>query len=144
MWIRNLIESITKNYKFLSQSLSLPYVIQKTEIKTAYEKLLLFADKVKKRIYQNWWAVVNELHPKNLLKKPFLKLNNENKHIIDVYFDPRIILALNESLWWRRLDYEIPFSLTEVYNTRHSLRQMREETNGFIRKLNKYFFLNIE
>ncbi|CAF2418248.1 unnamed protein product [Rotaria sp. Silwood2] len=137
MWIHNLIERITKNYRLINESSNLPYVIQKNEIKLAYDKLLIFADNIEKRIYQEWWTISSELQPKKLLLKPFLKENNEKKYLIDVYFDPHIIIALNESLWWIRLHYEIPYSLTDVYNTRKSFRQMREETNGFIRKFDK-------
>ena len=137
MWIRNLIERITKNYSFLTNSSNLLNPIQKSELKLTYEKFLLFADNIQKRIYQQWWTVASELQPKKLLQKAFLTENHEKKYLIDVFFDPQIILALNESLWWIRLNYEIPYSLTDVYNTRKSFRQMREETNGFIRKLNK-------
>ncbi|CAF4640561.1 unnamed protein product [Rotaria sp. Silwood1] len=137
MWIHNLIQRVTKNYYLLNESSNLPYVIQKNEIKLAYEKLLIFADNTEKRIYQEWWTISSDLQPKKLLLKPFLKENNEKIYLIDVYFDPQIIIALNESLWWIRLSYEIPYSLTDVYNTRKSFRQMREETNGFIRKFDK-------
>ncbi|CAF0762898.1 unnamed protein product [Adineta steineri] len=137
MWIRNLIKRITKNYDLLIQSSNLSDLIQQNDIKFAYEKFLTFVDNIEKRIYQEWWLLASELQPKKLLQKPFLKENIENKYFIDVYFDPQIILALNESLWWIRLNYEIPFSLTDVYNTRKSFRQMREETNEFIRKFNK-------
>jgi hypothetical protein len=130
MWIRNLIERITKNYKFLIKS----SLIDKTEIKFSYEKFLLFANNTQKRFYQEWWTIASELQPKKLLEKSFLK---ENNYFIHVYFDPKIIIVLNESLWWIRLNYEIPYSLTDVYNTRKTFRQMREETIGFIRKYNK-------
>lgn len=130
MWIRNLIERITKNYKFLIKS----SLIDKTEIKFSYEKFLLFANNTQKRFYQEWWTIASELQPKKLLEKSFLK---ENNYFINVYFDPKIIIVLNESLWWIRLNYEIPYSLTDVYNTRKIFRQMREETIGFIRKYNK-------
>jgi len=131
MWIRSLIERITKNYHCLTKS----YLIQQTELKFSYEKFLLFANNIQKRLYQEWWTIASELQPRKLLQKAFLK---ENKYFIDVYFDPQIIIVLNESLWWIRLNYEIPYSLTDVYNTRKSFRQMREETNEFIRKYNKY------
>jgi hypothetical protein len=130
MWIRHLIERITKNYHFLSQS----HLIKKTEIKFAYENFLSFAENTQKRLYQDWWTKSSELQPKKLLQKAFL---TENKSFLTVYFDPQILLALNESLWWMRLKYEIPYSLTDVYNTRKSFRQMREETNRFVRKFNK-------
>ncbi|UJR33040.1 hypothetical protein I4U23_020499 [Adineta vaga] len=137
MWIRDQIERITKDYNLLQQSSNLPYLIQQNEMKLTYEKFLIFAESIIKRIYQDWWSMANELQPKKLLQKPFLKENQEKKYFIDVFFDPEIILALNESLWWIRLHYEIPYSLTDVYNTRKSFRQMREETNEFIRKFNK-------
>ncbi|CAF1355620.1 unnamed protein product [Rotaria magnacalcarata] len=137
MWISSLIERITNSYHLLNQSSNLPFVLQRNEIKLAYEKLLIFAENIQKRIYQEWWTTASELQPKKLLQKPFLKENTEKKHFIDVYFDPQITIALNESVWWIRLNYEIPFSLTDVYNTRKSYRQMKEETHGFIRKFNK-------
>ncbi|CAF4716798.1 unnamed protein product [Rotaria socialis] len=137
MWINSLIERITNSYHLLNQSSNLPFVLQRNEIKLAYEKLLIFAENIQKRIYQEWWTTASELQPKKLLQKPFLKENTEKKHFIDVYFDPQITIALNESVWWIRLNYEIPFSLTDVYNTRKSYRQMKEETHGFIRKFNK-------
>jgi len=130
MWIRSLIERLTKNYHSLIQL----HLLEPTDIRSAYEKLLLFAQNIQKRLYQDWWPVASELQPKRLLQKAFLK---ENKSFLDVYFDPQIIIALNESLWWIRLKYEIPYSLTDVYSTRKSFRQMREETNEFVRKFNK-------
>jgi lipopolysaccharide export LptBFGC system permease protein LptF len=134
MWIRHLIEHISKTYHLINKSLNL---IPKTEIKIAYEKLLSFADNTQKSLYHQWWTIANDLQPKKLLQQSFLKENNSKKYFINVYFDPQIIVALNESLWWLRLNYEIPYSLTDVYKTRKNFRQMREETNGFIRKFNK-------
>ena len=115
----------------------MPFVVQKNDIKLAYEKLILFADHIEKRIYQEWWTMANQLQPKKLLQKPFLKENKNKIYLIDVYYDPQIIISLSESLWWIRLNYEIPYSLTDVYNTRKSFRQMREETSSFIQKFNK-------
>jgi hypothetical protein len=131
MWIRNLIERITKNYHFLIKS----SLIEKIEINLSYEKFLSFANNIQKRLYQEWWTIASDLQPKKLLQKSFLKENN--KYFIDIFFDPQIIIVLNESLWWIRLNYEIPYSLIDVYNTRKSFRHMREETNEFIRKYNK-------
>lgn len=130
MWIRNLIERITKNYNFLIKF----SLIDKIEIKLIYEKFLVFANNIQKSLYQDWWTIATDLQPKKLLQKAFLK---EKKNFLESFFDPKIIIRLNESLWWIRLNYEIPYSLTDVYNTRKLLRQMREETNEFIRKYNK-------
>ncbi|CAF0769681.1 unnamed protein product [Adineta ricciae] len=137
MWIRDQIEWITRTYNLLQQASNLPYLVQQNEVKLAYEKFIIFAESSTKRIYQEWWSMANELQPKKLLQKPFLKENQERKYFIDVFFDPQIIFALNESLWWIRLHYEIPYSLTDVYNIRKSFRQMTEETYEFIRKFNK-------
>lgn len=137
MWIQSLIERITKIYNLLNQSVNLPLILQKNEIKLAYDKLILFAKGIQKRTYQEWWTQSNELQPKKLLQKPFLKENHEKKYFINVYFDPQITIALSESLWWIRLNYEIPYSLTDVYNTRKSYRQMKEEMYGLIWKFNK-------
>jgi hypothetical protein len=130
MWIRHLIERLTKNYHYLIKS----SLVESMEIKFAYEKFLVFAQNIQQRLYQEWWTISSELQPKKFLEKSFLKENQFNLH---VYFDPQIIMALNESLWWIRLNYEIPYSLTDVYNTRKSFRRMREETNEFVRKFNK-------
>jgi hypothetical protein len=130
MWIRHLIERLTKNYHYLLKS----SLVESMEIKFAYEKFLVFAQNIQQRLYQEWWTISSELQPKKFLEKSFLKENQFNLH---VYFDPQIIMALNESLWWIRLNYEIPYSLTDVYNTRKSFRRMREETNEFVRKFNK-------
>jgi hypothetical protein len=130
MWIRHLIERSTKTYHYLTKS----SLFEPMEIKFTYEKFLLFAQNIQKRLYQQWWTISSELQPKKLLQKSFLK---ENQYYLQVYFDPQIIIALNESLWWIRLNYEIPYSLTDVYNTRKSFRRMREETNEFVRKFNK-------
>jgi hypothetical protein len=130
MWIRHLIEHISKTYHLLTH-------LPKTDIKIAYEKFVSFANNTQKRLYQEWWIISNDLQPKKLLQKAFLKENLTKKYLIDVYFDPQIIIALNESLWWIRLNYEIPYSLTDVYKTKQIFRQMREETNGFIGKFNK-------
>jgi len=130
MWIRHLIERLTKNYHYLIKS----SLVESMEMKFAYEKFLVFAQNIQQRLYQEWWTISSELQPKKFLEKSFLKENQFNLH---VYFDPQIIMALNESLWWIRLNYEIPYSLTDVYNTRKSFRRMREETNEFVRKFNK-------
>ncbi len=127
MWIRHLIERSTKTYNLLTK-------FESNEIQSTYKKFLSFAQNIQNRLYQEWWTISNELHPKKLLQKAFLK---ENQFHLQVYFDPQIIRALNESLWWIRLKYEIPYSLTDVYNTRKSFRRMREETNEFVRKFNK-------
>ena len=130
MWIGHLINRLSKDYHFLIQL----HLLESTDIESAYDKVLYFAENVQQRLYQQWWAEASELQPKRLLQKAFLK---ENQSLLRVYFDPQIIIALNESLWWTRLKYEIPYSLTDVYSTRKSFRQMREETNEFVRKFNR-------
>lgn len=130
MWIRHLIERVTRTYQSLLQS----PLVDPNEIQITYDKFLNFAKNIQKRLYQTWWTVANDLQPKKLLQKAFLKPNH---FYLQVSFDPQMIIALNESLWWIRLNYEIPYSLTDVYNTRRSFRQMREETSEFVRKYNK-------
>ena len=138
MWIRSLIERIHADYSRLSDSsTSLTDAVERTDLKISYEKVVALAEHVEKRIYQEWWTTATELQPRQLLQKPFLKQHPTSQYHIDVYFDPQIIVALSESLWWMRLKYDIPYSLTDVYNTRKSFRQMREETTGFIRRWNK-------
>lgn len=137
MWIRNLIDCLHQDYHRLVESSDLLEPTQISDLKLAYDKFMALTENIQKRIYQEWWSLASELQPRKLLQKPFLKENHQNKHLIDVYFDPQILIALNESLWWIRMKFEIPFSLTDVYNTRKSFRQMREETNEFIRKFNK-------
>jgi hypothetical protein len=102
-----------------------------------YEKFLVFTDQIEKRIYQQWWTRAVELQPRKLLEKPFLQYNQDRQDLIDVYFEPKILVTLNECLWWIRMTFDIPYSLSDVYQTRKSFRQMREEANGFIRKFNK-------
>ena len=137
MWIRSLVERINQDYARLSDSSSRADAVETNELKSSYEKVVALADHVEKRIYQEWWTTATDLQPRQLLQKPFLKEHPTSKYRIDVYFDPQIIVALSESLWWMRLKYDIPYSLTDVYNTRKSFRQMREETTGFIRRFNK-------
>ena len=137
MWIRQLIERVKFDYRRLFESAEFFDENQKNELKSTFEKLVLLGENVQQRIYRDWWTVANDLQPKKLLQKPFLKENEEKKHVIDVFFDPQILIALNESLWWIRMRFEIPFSLNDVYNTRRTFRQMREEATGFIRKFNK-------
>ena len=137
MWIRNLVERLHQDYHRFVESSDLLESTQIHDLRLVYDKFVTLAENTQKRIYQEWWSRASELQPRKLLQKPFLKENQQNKHLIDVYFDPQILIALNESLWWIRMKFEIPFSLTDVYNTRKSFRQMREETNEFIRKFNK-------
>ena len=130
MWIRHLLERLNHDYHSLIQL----HLLEPTEIENVYEKLRHFAQSIQQRLYQQWWTEASELQPKRLLQKAFLKVNQS---LLEVYFDPHILIALNESLWWIRLKYEIPYSLTDVYSTRRSFRQMREETNEFVRKFNR-------
>lgn len=137
MWIGHLIERITKTYQIL-MNFSL---IDHNDLKIIYEKFLSYALNIEKRLYHDWWNLANNLQPKKLLQKAFIK---ENKYFLNISFDSKIIIILNESLWWTRLNYDIPYSLTDVYNTRKLLRQMREETNEFIRKYNKLNILSFQ
>lgn len=130
MWIRHLLEYLNQNYHSLVQL----HLLESTEIENAYEKVRHFAQNIQQRLYQQWWAEASELQPKRLLQKAFLKANQS---LLEVYFDPQILIAISESLWWIRMKYEIPYSLTDVYSTRRSFRQMREETNEFVRKFNR-------
>lgn len=130
MWIQHLIERITKIYEILVRS----SLIDRNDIQISYEKFVQFAENIQKHLYQNWWTVANDLQPKKLLQKAFLK---PNQFYLQVNFDPQIIIALSESLWWIRLNYEIPYSLIDVYNTRKTFREIREETNEFVRKYNR-------
>ena len=109
---------------------------EKSKIENRREKVRRSVEEMETKIFQLWWNETTEIDAKQLLKKVFLKRNSKKSSLIDVDFDREIIDALNESLVWSRMNFQIPFSLIEVYQTRRSLTKLREKTNEIVRKFN--------
>jgi hypothetical protein len=128
MRLRHLGQRLSTDYRRLVDLSDLLDAQQKHEMKTIYDTCRVLAASVEKRTYQSWFSVATELQPTKLLEKPFLKSNAVNKRMIEVFFDPQILLTLSESCCWSRMKYEIPYSLMDVYSKRKSLRHI--ECNG--------------
>ncbi|XP_030837708.1 dynein heavy chain 2, axonemal [Strongylocentrotus purpuratus] len=135
-WARSLKRRIDRCMEVLNKAYFLPNIGSGAETRTQYSQLSTALDEFIRKTFNEWAATVDKESIK-LLDSPLLCRSNEKMGMLDVNFDRNLLKMFNEIQYWEKLMFEIPHYVTEVYQKREDLRNLRENVLLVVRDYNR-------
>ncbi|XP_051578639.1 dynein axonemal heavy chain 2 [Myxocyprinus asiaticus] len=135
-WARALRTWIERPMEVLRQAHFLPQVNSRDEVHVAYAQLVLSLDEKVRRIFTDWSQSLKKECLASL-DQPLMIRCKEKTGLLDINFNKNLLKMFNEIHYWDRLLFEIPHYVTEVYQRREELRNLRENVLLVVRDYNR-------
>ncbi|XP_043099095.1 dynein axonemal heavy chain 2-like [Puntigrus tetrazona] len=135
-WTRALRSRIERPMEVLWRAHFLPHVSSGEEVRVNYAKLCQTLDEKVRRIFTDWSQSLNR-ECLSSLNQPLMIRCKGKTGPLDINFNKNLLKMFNEIHYWDRLLFEIPHYVTEVYQRREELHNLRENVLLVVRDYNR-------
>ncbi|XP_076145705.1 dynein axonemal heavy chain 2 [Alosa pseudoharengus] len=135
-WARGLRRRIDKPMEVLQKAHFMPQIGSGEEVCLAHAQLVQTLDESVRRIFSEWSQTLDRQSLKRL-DQPLMMRSRDRNGILDINFDRGLLNMFNEIHYWERLLFEIPHYVSEVYQRREELRNLRENVLLVVRDYNR-------
>nr|XP_055054184.1 LOW QUALITY PROTEIN: dynein axonemal heavy chain 2 [Misgurnus anguillicaudatus] len=133
---RALHTQIERPMEVLQNANFLPDVSGKEGVHVAYAQLCRNLDEKVRRIFTDWSQSLDRQCLSGL-NQPLMIRCQEKTGLLDVNFNKNLLKMINEIHYWDRLQFEIPHYVTEVYQRREELLNLKENVLLVVRDYNR-------
>ncbi|TKS69390.1 Dynein heavy chain 2, axonemal [Collichthys lucidus] len=136
-WVRGLTHRIQRPMKVLEKTSHFMYDsdIRKL-VFSKYGQIIKALDQMGKDTYSNWIQNLDEKYIKRL-EKPLMVRCKDNTSMLAINFDNNLLNQISELMYWKKLEYEIPPCMCNIYQNIEDFRVLRERTLLLIRNYNR-------
>ncbi|XP_063042411.1 dynein axonemal heavy chain 2 [Engraulis encrasicolus] len=135
-WARALRRRIDKPMEVLERAHFMPAIGTGEEVRVAHAQLVQTLDELVRRIFSDWSQGLDRTSLKRL-DQPLMVRSRDRSGLLDINFDRGLLNMFNEIHYWERLLFEIPHYVSEVYQRREELRNLRENVLLVVRDYNR-------
>ncbi|KAL2079072.1 hypothetical protein ACEWY4_024816 [Coilia grayii] len=132
-WARALRRRIDKP---MERAHFMPHIGSGEEVCLAHAQLVQTLDELVRRIFSEWSQSLDRQSLKRL-EQPLMVRSRDCEGLLDINFDRGLLNMFNEIHYWERLLFEIPHYVSEVYQRREELRNLRENVLLVVRDYNR-------
>ncbi|XP_065175861.1 dynein axonemal heavy chain 2-like isoform X2 [Sycon ciliatum] len=136
-WARSLKEridrpvEILRNATFIKEELSIASMVE-----AEYDQLAQVLDEFVTKMYGKWISSIDKALT-NQLDVPLLRKSPQDRSLIDMNFNGKLLKLFSEIDYWARMKFDCPHYIQELYSQREDLRKLRENVLLVVRDYNR-------
>ncbi|XP_070785989.1 dynein axonemal heavy chain 2 [Enoplosus armatus] len=135
-WVRALRHRLERPMEVLQKAHFMPESYSRKQVVFTYGQTIQVLDEMVRKNFSEWSQNLDGQYLKRL-EQPLMARCKDKTAKLDINFDNNLLTLFSEIHYWDRLKFEIPQSVSDVYQDREDLRGLRERSLLLIRDYNR-------
>ncbi|XP_039997326.1 dynein heavy chain 2, axonemal [Xiphias gladius] len=135
-WLRALRHRLDRPMEVLQKAHLIPESYSCKQAISTYGQMVQVLDEMVRKYFSEWNQNLDGQYLKRL-GQPLLVRCKDNSAKLDINFDNNLLNLFSEIHYWDRLKFEIPQSVSGIYQDREDLRSLREKALLLVRNYNR-------
>uniref|UniRef100_A0A4W6ECP9 Dynein axonemal heavy chain 2 n=1 Tax=Lates calcarifer TaxID=8187 RepID=A0A4W6ECP9_LATCA len=135
-WLRALRRRLDRPMEVLQKAHFMPESYSRKQVIYTYSQTVQVLDEMVRKNFSEWNQNLDGQYLKRL-EQPLMVRCKDNSAQLDVNFDNNLLNLFSEIHYWDRLKFEIPQSVSDIYQDREELRGLRERALLLVRDYNR-------